>query len=195
MDTPKTPGATRELSHEEYRSLRQTVQRRGNIRMILALATWSVWAALATFSWTSGLPPLVGTISLLVLVGGFELVLAMHTGVERIGRYIQHTYEPDDALPSWEHTAMAMGKHWLSPGGLDPLFSIVFLFAALTNALPTIAGGSTPEVLGTAVIHLAFVIRVALARIFVARQRAYDLNALQQVISSKPLVSKIQQER
>jgi TRAP-type mannitol/chloroaromatic compound transport system permease small subunit len=70
-------------------------------------------------------------ISLLVLVGGFEVVLSLHTGVERIGRYLQAAFESGQSTPpAWEHVAMGMGARWLSPGGLDPLFSAVFLLAA-----------------------------------------------------------------
>ena len=196
METPKTPGAHSALSREEYRSLRATVQRRGNIRVVMALTTWSVWAVLATLAWTTGRPPMAGLIPLIVLAGGFEVVLSLHAGVERIGRYIQVAFEAGVSTPpAWEHVAMGMGNRWLSPGGLDPLFSSVFLIAAATNALPALTSGSTAEVVAAVVVHLGFAIRVILAKNFVRRQRAHDLKAVQQVILSNPLVSRIQQER
>ena len=48
---------------------------------------------------------------LLALAGVFEAVFALHTGVERVGRYIQVFYEsetPDSS--NWEYTAMAFGR-------------------------------------------------------------------------------------
>jgi hypothetical protein len=168
MPTPDTSLETRALSLEEYRSLRRTVQQRGTIRIVVALATWSVWAALAFAGWTNGLPPMAGLLSLIVLFGGFELMLSLHTGVERIGRYLQIAYETGlTSPPAWEHVAMGMGGRWLSPGGLDPLFSGVFLTAALVNALPAVAGGSMTEVAAAVVVHIAFGLRVLIARRFV----------------------------
>jgi hypothetical protein len=188
--------ATPALAYEEYRSLRETIQRRGTLRVVIAIVGWVAWAGLAMLGWTTGVSPVAGIIPLLVLAGGFEVVLSLHTGVERIGRYLQVTYESGQLPPpAWEHVAMSMGSRWLSPGGLDPLFSVVFLLAAVINALPGLAAGSTAEIASAAVIHLAFVIRVLLARQFAAKQRAHDLDALHQAISSNSLVSKIQQGR
>lgn len=195
MPDQETPVATSTLSQEEYRSLRATVQQRGTIRIVVALVCWCVWAGLAVASWSLGAPPLAGLVSLVVLVGGFELVLSLHTGVERVGRYIQLMYEPGSPTPAWEHVAMGMGGRWLSPGGLDPLFGGVFLMAAVVNALPALVAGARTEMVGGAVVHLAFAVRIQLARQFASRQRAHDLEALRQVISSNSLVSKIQQQR
>ncbi len=134
MPTLDTSSEARALSLEEYRSLRATVQQRGSLRIVVALTTWSVWAALALSGWTNGLPPVAGLITLVALWGGFELMLSLHTGVERIGRYLQAAFESGEGRsPAWEHVAMGMGGRWLSPGGLDPLFSGVFLVAALRS--------------------------------------------------------------
>lgn len=196
MSDPNTPVLTVKLSQEEYRSLRETVQRRGSLRFVVASMTWSIWAALALYSWTTGFAPLAGAIPLIVLFGGFEIVLTLHAGVERIGRYIQVAFESGQAAPpAWEHTAMAMGGRWLSPGGLDPLFSLVFVMAALVNAISGLAGGTSIEVAAAVITHAAFAIRILMAQQFVKRQRAHDLAALDQVISSNGLVSNIQQQR
>lgn len=196
MSAQNTPAAAVELSREEYRSLRATVQQRGTARVAIAVATWIAWASLSLYCWTNGVAPLAGVISLLVLLGGFEVVLALHTGVERIGRYIQVVYETGNAdAPAWEHVAMSMGTAWLSPIGLDPIFAVVFLIAILINATIGLAAGTAMEITVTAATHLAFAARIIAAREFVKRQRAHDLAALNQVISSNSLVSKIQQER
>lgn len=187
---------TTALALEEYRSLRQTIERRGSLRVAAAVATWAVWAALSCWTWSGGLPPLAGAVTLVVLAGGFEAVLWLHAGVERIGRYVQATFEAGGhTAPAWEHVAMGLGRRWLSPGGLDPLFAGVFLVAALLNALPLAAGGSPIEMAAAAVLHLAFALRVLGARRYVARQRAHDLGVLHEVISSNSLVSRIQQDR
>ncbi len=196
MSAQKTPIATPELVQEEYRSLRATLQHRGTLRFVLALTTWSVWAALALYSWTNGPAPLAGVIPLLVLIGGFEVVLSLHAGVERVGRYIQLMFESGEPTPpAWEHTAMVMGRNWLSPGGLDPLFSYVFLGAAMVNSMSAVAGGTTTEIVVAIATHLLFAVRIIAAQQFVGKQRAHDLGSLTKVISSNSLVSKIQQGR
>lgn len=195
MSSSQASGELANAALEEYRSLRATIQHRGSLRVVIAVATWSVWAALTLHTWTNGVTPLAGAITLLVLVGGFEVVLALHTGVERVGRYVQLMYESGvDAPPAWEHVAMSAGRHWLSPGGLDALFSWVFLLAATANLLPSLTSPSSAEIIGGSVMHAAFALRVLQARRFSARQRAHDLEALQRVISSKSLVSRIQQQ-
>lgn len=195
MNAPQADQAAH-FAHLEYRSLRATIQQRGTLRVIVALVTWSAWAGLAMLGWTSGVSPIAGMIPLLLLVGGFELVLSLHTGVERVGRYLQITFESGHSTPpAWEHVAMGMSRIWLSPGGLDPLFSGVFLLATLINALPALVSSSTAEQSGAAIVHAAFAVRIMMARRFAARQRSHDASALHQVISSNSLVSKIQQGR
>ncbi|TAK16150.1 MAG: hypothetical protein EPO35_05875 [Acidobacteria bacterium] len=157
---------------------------------------WSVWAALSLWCWTTAAGAVAGLVPLLVLVGGFETVLALHTGVERIGRYVQRMFENGGPHPpAWEHVAVEMGPRWLSPGGLDPLFSLVFLFATWLNFVPAAAGGDSLQLGIVSATHGAFVLRIVLARRFTARQRAADLAALESVISSNSLVSRIQQQR
>ena len=62
-------------------------------------------------------------VPLLVLAATFEINFFVHTGVERIGRYIQVFYEERAGATGWETTAMNYGAKF--PAGLDPLFSIV----------------------------------------------------------------------
>lgn len=194
MDSKETTQSAAVLALQEYRSLRETIQTRGSLRFTLAAGTWFVWAALSLWCWTSVAGPVAGLVPLFVLVGGFETVLSIHTGVERIGRYVQRVFEDGGPTPpAWEHMAVAMGPRWLSPGGLDPVFSLVFVAAAWLNFIPSAAGADRLQLAIVGTTHVAFVLRVVVARRFVARQRAADIAALESVISSKSLVSRIQQ--
>ena len=83
----------------------------------------------------------------------------------------------------------------LSPGGLDPLFSVVFVLAAWLNFIPAAAGADPMQLAIVVATHAAFILRVVLARRFVTKQRSADLAALESVISSNTLVSRIQQRR
>lgn len=195
MNSQDHPNTDAGHAREEYRSLRRTIQSRGSLRVGIALATWIGWAALAMWGWTSlAAGPVAGLMPLLVLVGGFEIVLSLHTGVERVGRYVQRMFESGRPTPpAWEHVAVAMGPRWLSPGGLDPLFSLVFLFATWLNLVPSMLSGDVTTLVVIGVPHVVFMVRVELARQFAAKQRAADLAALDAAISSNSLVSKIQQ--
>jgi hypothetical protein len=203
MPTYDTPAASVGYAQEEYRTLRETIQTRGSLRVAVAVAGWIAWAALSLWCWTAATGPVVGLVPLLVLAGTFEAVLALHTGVERIGRYLQRLFESGAAsAPAWEHVAVAMSGRWLSPGGLDPLFTAIFGLAAALNllqsiaTLPAIAGAVTPvEMAAPLVFHLGFGVRLVLARSFVAKQRAADIAALESALSSNSLVSRIQQSR
>lgn len=196
MDSRETLTPDAVFAQQEYRSLRETIQTRGSLRVGIAVATWSVWGALSLWCWTSVTGAVVGLVPLFVLVAGFEAVLSLHTGVERIGRYVQRMFETGGPTPpAWEHVAVAMGPRWLSPGGLDPLFSVLFLLATWMNFIPAAAGADSLQLTIVTITHGAFILRVVLARRFVARQRAADLAALESVISSNSLVSRIQQQR
>ncbi len=196
MDSRETLTPDAVFAQQEYRSLRETIQTRGSLRVGIAVATWSVWGALSLWCWTSVTGAVVGLVPLFVLVAGFEAVLSLHTGVERIGRYVQRMFETGGPTPpAWEHVAVAMGPRWLSPGGLDPLFSVLFLLATWMNFIPAAAGADSLQLTIVTITHGGFILRVVLARRFVARQRAADLAALESVISSNSLVSRIQQQR
>jgi hypothetical protein len=196
MDSQETQHSSAVFAQQEYRSLRETIQSRGSLRVGIFVATAIAWAALSLWSWTSVAGGLVGLLPLFVLVAGFEAVLALHTGVERVGRYVQRMFESGGpSAPAWEHVAVVMGPKWLAPGGLDPLFSLVFILATWLNFIPAAAGADSLQLTIATVAHSAFVIRVVLARRFAARQRAADIAALDSVISSNSLVSRIQQPR
>ena len=59
--------------------------------------------------------------------------------------------------------------------GPDPLFSRIFVLATSLNYLPAALGGQTIELVVLAVLHLAFINRIRVARAVASRQRAQDL--------------------
>jgi hypothetical protein len=196
MDTRDTSTSDAGFAHTEYRSLRETIQTRGTLRFIVAALTFPAWGALALWCWTSEAGFIAGLIPLFVLSAGFEIVLSIHTGVERIGRYVQLMFEDGGPTPpAWEHVAVAMGPSWHSPGGLDPLFSLVFIVAAMLNFVVAGAQSDSTQVAFASIVHLSFILRVLFARRFAAVQRKFDLAKLESVISSNALVSRIQQRR
>jgi hypothetical protein len=77
----------------EFRILRETIAWRGTVRMALVPVTAGIWALVWTNLLLSTDAGAAGAIPLLVLVAGFEAVHALHSGVERIGRYLQVNYE------------------------------------------------------------------------------------------------------
>ena len=124
-------------------------------------------------------------VSLSVLVAGFEAIHALHVGVERIGRYLQVYYEGSLDSPRWETTAMSLGPA-LPGGGIDPLFTVVFLAVSMLNltlALPTL--GRPVELAVTAAVHAIFWGRVIRARGAAARQRAVDLETFRAIKSGQ----------
>jgi hypothetical protein len=179
-----TQPAVSELAVEEYRALRATIRERGTIRMIVSLLTFLGWPVLVALvarplpgpEWV--LLPLVG------LWAGFEVVLAIHIGVERIGRYVQVHYESaEQPLPAWEQTAMRLGRQPAAATGSDPLLLRLFVLATLLNLMPlapyALAQPSpatlTVQLAVTVVLHVAFFIRLAQALRFTRGQRARDL--------------------
>jgi hypothetical protein len=111
---------------------------------------------------------------LLVLVIGFQAVLAIHIGVERIGRYIQVFHEEAANWHGWEQVAMTFGQR--HAGGPDPLFVAPFVMATLLNLLPALLVGVAIEIgaLGTA--HAIFLAYIVFARRGAGRQRVLDLD-------------------
>ena len=92
---------------EEYRALRDTIRERGTTRVWIVLAGLSAWAALAIGTFALAPFPAATVLPLLVLAAAFEIVFALHTGVERIGRYLQVFHEE---ASGWEHAAMSYGQ-------------------------------------------------------------------------------------
>jgi hypothetical protein len=170
------------LAESEFTVLRETIAARGTTRMVLLPVTFLGWAALTVVLLLFGELPVAALLSLAVLVAGFEAIHALHVGVERIGRYLQVAYEGEPDGPKWETTAMAVGPA-LPGGGIDPLFSVVFVCAAMINLVPPLLPGPTPlEMWVVAVPHAAFVVRVLRARGAAARQRAVELESFKALL-------------
>ncbi|OFW16823.1 MAG: hypothetical protein A3F70_12475 [Acidobacteria bacterium RIFCSPLOWO2_12_FULL_67_14] len=172
-----------ELRVAEFAALRRTISARGTARMVIAPVTTAVWAILTLVLFLLGQLPLATLLPLTVLVGGFEAIHALHVGAERIGRYIQVHYEAAADGPRWETAAMTVGPS-LPGGGIDPLFSAVFIGAALINAATAFDPPPTWQELAIVLAaHAAFVVRVTRARRAASRQRAVELESFKALLS------------
>ena len=166
---------------EEYRALRATIRERGTTRVVIVLAGTVGWSVIALGTAALAAPPVAIFIPLLVLATTFETAFALHTGVERIGRYIQVFFE-DEANPGWEHRIMGFAAGAPLPGTTDPLFARTFWLAAVLNLIPALLIGPIPiEWAVVSVGHAAFMVRVAMARRQSASQRASDLRRFQEM--------------
>jgi hypothetical protein len=171
-----------DLRTAEFSALRTAISARGTTRIVLAFVAVAIWAVLTVALLLLSDLPLAVLAPFAVLVAGFEAVHALHAGVERIGRYLQVYYEGGPDAPQWETAAMAVGPA-LPGGGVDPLFSAVFIGAAVLNlvaALPIAPIWQEMAVLG--ICHGAFVVRVVRARAAAARQRAIELESFKAVL-------------
>jgi hypothetical protein len=163
---------------EEYKALRETIRERGTTRVWVVFAGIGGWGALVLATAAVMPLPVATILPLLFLATTFEIVFALHTGVERIGRYIQVFFEDRSG---WEHTAMALGQS-LPRSGVDPLFANYFRIAGILNFVPAAFARPMPVEWGfVALIHLLFIVRVAIARRQASRQRAADLERFQQI--------------
>lgn len=163
---------SREL--EEYRALRATILARGTARVWVFVVGLAAWAALVAALAATASFPVATLVPLLLLTATFEAVFALHTGVERIGRYIQVFYE-DAAERGWERTAMAYGRRF--PGrASDPLFARYFWIAILFNFVPVLLAGPVPlEWSFVGIAHILVAARIGRARWQASRQRALEL--------------------
>jgi len=166
---------------EEYRALRDTIRERSTARVWVAYTGLTAWAALALATATLAELPIATLIPLLVVSLVFEVIFALHTGVERVGRYIQVFFEDEFADRGWEHQAMAYGREF--PGrGSDPLFGRFFLLAMVLNMVPAVLATPVPlEWLVVAAGHAVALVRLVLARREAGQQRALDLDRFQQL--------------
>lgn len=175
-------------SLSEFTVLRQTIAGRGTVRMALLPVTLIGWAAILVALVRldpSQISPLGSMISLMVLVGGFEAIHALNVGVERIGRYLQVYYEGSLDGPRWETTAMATGPA-LPGGGIDPLFTAVFVIVSALNVIVGLRNAQTVTVaLVVGAVHGIFWARVIRARGAAARQRAVDLETFRAIKSGQ----------
>jgi hypothetical protein len=183
-----------DFPHLEYQALRATIRERGTMRIRAVLAGFVAWGGLVSAlvfvelhlkaypSYAGGAFTLV---PLAVLAATFEVNFFVHTGVERIGRYIQVFYEEADASNGWETTAMSYGTKFPSPPlTLDPLFVVIFAFAAAINFLSSLGMAPRPEWIAVSLVaHLAFAYRIVLARKAAAAQRSLDLERFRSMIS------------
>jgi len=172
---------------EEYRALRATIRERGTTRAWMLLAGFAMWAVLTTATAALAEWPMATLLPLLILAVAFETVFALHTGVERIGRYIHVFFEQEGADPGWEHRIMAYGET-TREAAADPLLASYFWLATCANVIPAIFAGPVPiewGVVGT--IHALFILRVGVARRQAARQRAVDLARFRQLQAAKSL--------
>lgn len=164
---------------EEYKALRATIRQRGSTRVWLFIAGLGIWGGLTIATAALAALPIATLLPLLVLAGVFEAVLSLHTGVERIGRFIQVFFEEGD--PGWETAAMAFGPAQFG-ARTDPLFAWVFIAATILNFVPAVI--AEPVALEVAVVgsaHALFVIRVLLARRAAAQQRRVELDRFRQM--------------
>jgi hypothetical protein len=165
---------------EEFRALRATIRERGTARIWIVLTGLTGWAALAIATAALAALPIATFLPLLVLAVTFEIVFSLHTGVERVGRYIQVFFE-DETAGGWEHETMAYGRAF--PGsGTDPLFTFYFWLATVFNFIPAVLAQPVPvEWWVVGVVHVLFMARLAVARRQANRQRALDLERFEQL--------------
>jgi hypothetical protein len=169
--------STDERSRDEFRALRATIKDRGTVRPVLMAVMMAAWGTLALVTIATTPRPLAFLFPLFVLVAAFEAVSHLHTGVERVGRYLQVWYEEAGgrAAGSWERVAMEYGQRFPG-GGSDPLFSAVFAIATALNVVPVLVSRPRNGIwLAAVAAHVAFLVRLRVARTRAARQRAEDL--------------------
>jgi hypothetical protein len=158
----------------EYQALRDTIRERGTARLSAVLGGLVAWGALVIAMLIAELEAITTLVPLLVLAATFEINFFMHTGVERIGRYIQVFYEERADAAGWETTAMNYGAKF--PPGLDPLFSMLFAGATSLNVLASLLSEKQPGTIAVSLgAHIAFGYRIVSARKRAASQRALDL--------------------
>ncbi len=164
---------SREL--EEYRALRATIGARGTARQAIVVAGTVCWAALVIVLVTFSALPVETLISLTAVASVFEVSFAMHTGVERIGRYLQVFHESSEETARWESIAMSHGALFTNVG-VDALFTPVFTVAVVLNLIPAMAAGSFAADTGVVVlVHVLYLARIWQARTHARSQRAADL--------------------
>lgn len=181
--------AITDLHRAEFEALRATIRQRGTARLYVVAAGLSVWASLALALLVTDLAGSIALAPFLVLAATFEINFFAHTGVERIGRYIQVFYEERLGTNGWETTAMNYGTAFpAAGGGLDPLFSIVFFSAGAVNFLSSfVVTLPRPGWLAVSLVaHLAFNYRIVRARQASAAQRAIDLERFRK-LANPPL--------
>jgi hypothetical protein len=169
------PMNTDSLGEIEYAALRATIRERGTARLVLAGVIFIAWAGTVVATAAVITVALSTLVPLLILAAGFEAIFALHTNVERIGRYLQVFHERESG---WEHVSMEYGRRFPG-GGPDPLFGRLFALAVSVNFLPAALGGTPIELGLLAGLHLAALLRMRIARGKAAKQREVDLERFQ----------------
>jgi hypothetical protein len=168
---------------EEFRALRATIRERGSQRIYLFFAATVAWAAATIATAALAALPVAAVLPLLLLAGGFEAIFQLHTGVERIGRYLQVFYgemETSEPGRDWERVAMAYGQAYR--GGSDPLFAGYFALATLLNFVPVLLAEPVRlEVTVVGTVHLLFFLRLWIAKRAASRQRLTDLERFRRI--------------
>ena len=170
------------LAVEEFRALRATIRERGSQRLWLIWLGFAVWGTLVLASMALALWPIATLLPLLILFVTFESAFAIHTAVERIGRYLQVFHERDgEQGRGWEHQTMAFGQAF--PGvGSDPLMAVEFLLATALNFIALALSDAVPIEYGViGGLHVLFGVRIIQARRQAGRQRAKDLDRFTQL--------------
>ena len=186
LPVPSSPEAASraEFRLEEFRQLRATIRERSAARVVVSLITFVSWGVLALGLRQSDESMAFGLVPLVVLVAGFELVFALHVGVERIGRYVAVFYEAAPEMPKWETAIAAFGRSAArQTTQTHVLLATEFILATGINLLFAIQphGYALPESLAMAVFHAAFIARVAQAVRQAARQREMDAAAFRAI--------------
>jgi hypothetical protein len=173
-----------DLRQSEYEALRATIRERGTLRLGAVLAGLAVWGALAIALLITELQGGATLIPFMVLAATFEINFFVHTGIERIGRYLQVFYEEASSSTGWETAAMTFGTKF--PGaGLDPLFVAIFSISGAVNFLSSLATATRrPGWIALSLIaHFVFAYRIVTARKIASTQRALDLERYRNLIS------------
>jgi hypothetical protein len=186
------------FAESEYETLRATIGQRGANRISVVLMGLVAWGALAMASSLTHRPGAGLLVPLVILAATFELNFFVHTGIERIGRYVQVFYEEASGSQGWETTVMRYGakfpaspsrlEAWrtLSSGGrLDPLFIVVFSTAAAVNFFSAFAAPQ-PQLGWIAlslILHSLFAYRIVEAQRAAASQRTLDLDRFRSLLS------------
>ncbi len=178
-----------ELALAEFRALRHSIASRGTLRPLLLVVGLGLWGAVLISVLVLLPTPITAGIPLLLLLATFEGLRALHTSVERIGRYLQAYFEEKNAAesagigapPAWEQTAMRLSSRVPGVAG-HPLFLPVFLIATLVNLLAVWLPGPVPvELFVMGFAHVAFVAWLLYVDRGVRTQRADDLERFRQL--------------
>jgi hypothetical protein len=178
--TPASQPPSRGLRLAEYASLRSTIAARGTARLVLVPAVVVAWAATSAALIDNPALPIAAVFPLAILVAGFEATYSLHTGVERLGRYIQVFFEETEHAEwdgaTWETTAMAGGPA-MPRGGTDPIFTPLFCAAVVANLAATLVSDPpSPVAAALSLAHGAAVVRMLRARQLAGTQRRRDLD-------------------